>query len=139
MTSELYPNAVGNRAGLATQDDPVRQILGFQDVRMLHRHFAVGHGAGTRTTLTFTARIGNVDAGGEQHLDEGGSPGPAQSVDLPVEIHFQVRVVGVASVRAAHVDRERGERITGQRCEHFGVYPGAGDPYPAPARSERLS
>jgi hypothetical protein len=86
--SKFDADLVGERAGLAGQDETGLTILGFEDIARRHVDITGDDGAHARAAVSFAARVGHVDTLREQHVDERRLPWPSDAMPIPVEFHF---------------------------------------------------
>jgi hypothetical protein len=77
-------------SGLARENQAVLQVGGFQDVACRHIDLTRDDGRHTRAAAAFPARVGRVNARVEQHVDQGLTAGPAQTMSLTIQLDFDV-------------------------------------------------
>jgi hypothetical protein len=91
MGSKLDVHVGARRPGLTRENPAVPEILGLEDVAWRHVDLTLDDGSHARTTAAFPARMGNINARIDQHLDQGLGAGPAKPVLATVEFYFDLR------------------------------------------------
>jgi cation diffusion facilitator CzcD-associated flavoprotein CzcO len=119
---------VADRACLAAQNQPIGKVFRLEDVALGHVDLTAEHGRDARAAVAFPARVGRVDSGVEQRVDQAFVTWPAEAVPRPVEIYldfgvnscvagFEVR--HVASLGERSVDANGRARWLGWRHHSF--------------------
>jgi hypothetical protein len=90
MRSELDMKIGAHRPGLTPQNQALPQIDGLEDVAGRHVDLTLDDGRHARSAAAFKARVGNVNARFEQHVDERLTARPAQPVSLTIQIDRDV-------------------------------------------------
>jgi len=78
------------RPGLAGEDQAVPQIVGLEDVARRHVDFTLDYGRHARTAAAFPAGMGHINARIEQHVNQGLTARPAQTMPLAVQVDLHV-------------------------------------------------
>jgi len=90
MRSERDVKIGAGRPGLTRENQAVAQVVGFQDVACRHIDLAHDDGRHTRTAAAFPTRVGRVNARVEQHVDQGLTAWPAQTMPLTIQLDFDM-------------------------------------------------